>query len=84
MPTKPSVKNAFRVEYQVVVVRTAPGDGPVHSHRKPAAVAFVVVAEPGDVARVIESGLTLAAGESVDVIALLRVNGVSEKVFVAD
>ena len=42
--------NIFRAEYQVVVVRTAPGPGPVCANRKPALVAFVVAAAHYEIA----------------------------------
>jgi hypothetical protein len=76
--------NVFRAEYQIVVVRTTPGDGPVCSNRRPAVVAMVVAEAPENVAGVLTSSLSLNMGESVDIVDLRRVNSLNQKVYVAD
>ncbi len=77
----PNKLNAFRAQYQVVVVRTDPGPGPVHTLRKPAVSAIVVAEAPERVRAVLEGKLVLNDGESVDVISLRQVNSASERVF---
>ena len=77
----PNKLNAFRAQYQVVVVRTDPGPGPVHTLRKPAVVAIVIAEAPEYVQGVLTENLALSDGQSVDVVSIRQLNVASEKVY---